>query len=137
MHRGNRLANFLGKRYQFALSLSIIFVYLSQTGVDVQLGGVPVHNVLHHDGVGVVVTEKHGGRPHPDLFALEEGPGLRLVSVPCELRVQLGVSVLLTEPLLDHRLLPEEGAGVESRLRPLLDHHELLKVYHLTNVNLV
>ena len=51
------------------------------------LGGVPSNDVLHHDDVGGVVTQEHGGGPHPDLFTLEQGPSLRLVSVPGELRV--------------------------------------------------
>ena len=86
MHLGNRMTDHLGQTDQFLPG-----PLLPQPGVDVLLGRDARGDVLHHDGVGHVVTEEHGGGRHSNLFTFQQGSRLGFVSVFGQLSVKSGM----------------------------------------------
>ena len=83
MHLGHSLTNHLGQADQLLAA-----VLLAQPGVNVLLGGDPSGDVFHHDGAGHTVTEVHCRGGHSDLFTLQQGSCLGLVSVLGQLSIQ-------------------------------------------------
>ena len=81
VHLGHHTSDHPGQLDKF------VFVPLTEEVIYTVLRRDGLCEVLHDDGVSEVVTEEHGRSPHSDLLALEETPGLSLVSVLGQLTV--------------------------------------------------